>query len=74
MSIAIDLEKGICIVNTKFGQDQLPISDITISTDKTLRASIIRTPVGKTLITEDEAQTLLNAGANDDRENLVFDE
>ncbi len=74
MSIAIDLEKGICIVNTKFGQDQLPISDITISTDKTLRASVIRTPVGKTLITEDEAQTLLNAGANDDRENLVFDE
>ncbi len=74
MSIAIDLEKGICIVNTKFGQDQLPISDITISTDKMLRASVIRTPVGKTLITEDEAQTLLNAGANDDRENLVFDE
>lgn len=74
MSIAIDLEKGLCIVNTKFGQDQLPISDITISTDKTLRASIIRTPVGKTLITEDEAQTLLGAGANDDRENLVFDE
>lgn len=74
MSIAIDLEKGLCIVNTKFGQDQLPISDITISTDKSLRASIIRTPVGKTLITEDQAQMLLSAGANDDRENLVFDE
>lgn len=74
MSIAIDLENGTCIINTKFGQDQLPISDITICTDKMLRASIIRTSVGKTIITEDEAQTLLGAGANDDRENLVFDE
>jgi hypothetical protein len=74
MSIAIDLEKGVCVVNTKFGQDQLPIGDITISTDKTLRASVIHTAVGKTIVTEDEAQALLGAGAHDDRENLVFDE
>ncbi len=73
MSIAIDLEKGTCIVNTQYGQDEMPIRDITISTDKTLRTSVIRTSVGKSIVTEDQAQTLLGAGANDDRENLVFD-
>nr|WP_298147126.1 DUF3203 family protein [uncultured Pseudomonas sp.] len=74
MSIAIDLEKGTCTVKTQHGQDELPISDITISTDKTLRTSVIRSVVGKSIVTESEVQTLLGAGANDDRENLVYDE
>lgn len=73
MTIAIDLEKGICIINTKFGQDEMLIRDITISTDKVLRTSVIRSSVGKTIVTEDEAQTLLGAGAQDERENLVYD-
>lgn len=73
MTIAIDLEKGICIINTKFGQDEVLIRDITISTDKVLRTSVIRSSVGKTMVTEDEAQTLLGAGAKDERVNLVYD-
>lgn len=74
MSIAIDLKKGTCTVKTQLGQDELPIGDITISTDKTLRTSVIRSVVGKSIVTESEVQTLLGAGANDDRENLVYDE
>ena len=74
MSVAINLEKGTCIVKTRYGQDELPIGDISIATDKTLRTSVIRSTVGKTIVTDSEVQTLLRAGANDDRENLVYDE
>ncbi|BCD88424.1 hypothetical protein PSm6_48310 [Pseudomonas solani] len=73
MSVNIDLEGGTCAIELNGNHSEMPIRDIVISTDDGLRASVIRSPAGDALISEDEAQVLVGAGAKDDRHNVIAD-
>ncbi|MHA6493102.1 DUF3203 family protein [Pseudomonas borbori] len=73
MTISIDPDAGTCVIDCAEGQQQMLIRDVVISTDKNLRASVIRTERSHTIVTEDEIDILLAAGAKDDRQNLVYD-
>lgn len=73
MSVNIDLDGGTCAIELNGNHSELPIADIVITTDPGLRASVIQCPAGNALISEDEAQVLVGAGAKDDRHNLIAD-
>ncbi|WP_236206734.1 DUF3203 family protein [Pseudomonas tohonis] len=73
MPVTIDLDGGTCAIELDGNHSEMPIRDIVITTDADLRASVIHCPAGNALISEDEAQVLVGAGARDDRRNLIAD-
>ena len=67
MIVNIDLDSDLCSLVLNGKLIELPIRQVVISTDEEFRASVIRCVDGSALISEDQAQMLIGAGAKDDR-------
>lgn len=70
MIVNIDLDRDLCSLVLNGKLIELPIRQVVISTDEEFRASVIRCVDGNALISEDQAQMLIGAGAKDDRKHL----
>ncbi|MDH1166940.1 DUF3203 family protein [Metapseudomonas otitidis] len=73
MSISYDIDAGTCSIELNGNHCELPIRDVVVTTDEGLRASVIHCTAGTALLTEDQAQALIGAGARDERFNLLAD-
>ncbi|MEE1892410.1 DUF3203 family protein [Pseudomonas otitidis] len=73
MSISYDVDAGTCSIELNGNHCELPIRDVVVTTDEGLRASVIHCTAGTALLTEDQAQALIGAGARDERFNLLAD-
>ncbi|NWL80102.1 DUF3203 domain-containing protein [Pseudomonas taiwanensis] len=73
MSVSIDLDRDLCTLELNGRLIELPIHQIVVNTDEDLRASVIRCVDGNAVISEDQAQMLIGAGAKDDRKHLFVD-
>lgn len=73
MSISYDVDAGTCSIELNGSHCELPIRDVVVTTDEGLRASVIHCTAGTALLTEDQAQALIGAGARDERFNLLAD-
>ncbi|WP_330114483.1 DUF3203 family protein [Pseudomonas sp. JS3066] len=73
MTVSIDLDRDLCSLELNGKLIELPINQIVVRTDEVMRASVIRCVEGNAVISEDQAQMLIGAGAKDDRKHLFVD-
>lgn len=73
MTVNIDLDRDLCTLELNGQLVELPIHQVVIVTDEELRASVIRCVDGNAVVSEDQAQMLIGAGARDDRKHLFVD-
>lgn len=69
MIVSIDLDQDLCSLELNGKRIELPIRQIVVTTDEALRASVIRCVDGNAVISEDQAQMLIGAGATDNRKH-----
>ena len=73
MTVSIDLDRDLCSLELNGKLIELPINQIVVRTDEVMCASVIRCVEGNAVISEDQAQMLIGAGAKDDRKHLFVD-
>ncbi|TLX52715.1 DUF3203 domain-containing protein [Stutzerimonas nosocomialis] len=73
MIVNIDTATGTCSTVVNETTYRSAIADVRISTDPQARMSVAHIDSASVHVAEDEAEHLIGAGAQDDRENLVAD-
>ncbi|AYF90001.1 MULTISPECIES: DUF3203 family protein [unclassified Pseudomonas] len=73
MTVSIDLDRDLCSLELNGKLIELPINQVVVRTDEVMCASVIRCVEGNAVISEDQAQMLIGAGAKDDRKHLFVD-
>ncbi len=74
MSIEIDSEQGICSVEIEGSRHRPPVDSLRFGTDAEARRSVLDRDGKRRHISEEDAQRLVVAGAEDQRRNLMADE
>ncbi|PAU59107.1 DUF3203 family protein [Pseudomonas indica] len=74
MAVEIDIDNASCRFSVEGIEYHKPLSEVRIATDSQARMSVLESGAARLLISEDEAQRLVAAGAADERRNLIEDE
>ncbi|QDR31874.1 DUF3203 family protein [Pseudomonas aeruginosa] len=74
MSIEIDSEQGICSVEIEGSRHRAPVDSLRIGTDAEARLSVLYIDGKRLHISEEDAQRLVVAGAEDQRRHLIADQ
>lgn len=74
MTVSIDKATGTCSTTVEGTVHRSAIMDVRVSTDPVARMSVVDIDGARTHVTEEQAEHLIAAGAQDGRENLVVDD
>ena len=74
MSIEIDSVQGVCSVEIEGSRHRAPVDSLRIGTDAEARLSVLYIDGKRLHISEEDAQRLVVAGAEDQRRHLMADD